>query len=149
MPGQRLQKPPAGPRLGLYIRVVADPGAGQRGLVIAHTVDHKTMEPIACPRVIATQRLEHENRLTELVRPLGRPIQREVPPRASAGDHPIEDVLAVSPNAVAIPLRDSNAGYQVPFLYRPVDQDWLGLFGAGTVVASPPSAAFLFARNWE
>ena len=52
------------------------------------------MQPVVRPRVVASQRLEDDERLRRGTRVVDGPLQAEVPARPPGRGHPVEDVLA-------------------------------------------------------
>jgi hypothetical protein len=79
------------PALGLDIWPIPDRCALERALVVDHAVDDERVVAIARPRVVAPQRLEHDERQRQLARPRDRPVEREVVIGPPSRPHPVED----------------------------------------------------------
>ena len=65
--------------------------------IVAHALEHEAMHSLAGPRVVAAQRLEHDQRAAQPLRVIHRALQREVPAGATEGRHPVEHVMPVCP----------------------------------------------------
>ena len=71
-------------RRGLDVRIVERPAARRAPPVVGHAVEDEAMQPIVGVRVVAAQRFEDDERLTQLDREIHRALQPEVPTRVAA-----------------------------------------------------------------
>ncbi len=107
---QRLEE--AAPRAGrsLHVRVVQGSRPLQAPGVVRHAVQHEPVKSVAGPGVVATQRLQDDQRPTKSSGPVDRPLQREVPVQPPVGDHPVEDEVAVVSNGCRVAVRRADLG---------------------------------------
>jgi hypothetical protein len=63
--------------------------------ILCHAVEHESMNPVACPRIVAAQRLEYNQRLVQIAAVLQCQIEAKIVLQPPRGDHPVHNVLAV------------------------------------------------------
>jgi hypothetical protein len=79
---------------GLDVRKVAN-ASGFSGLcIVGHALQHEGVEAIAGPPVVATQRLDDQQREVQTRCPPGGPLHCEAVFTSSAGGYPVQDVTA-------------------------------------------------------
>lgn len=89
-------------RARLDVGVVEDGAAQERARVLPHPVEDEAMQAVARPGIIAAQSLQDQERAIELERPEDRMIEGEVPARAAAGSHPVENEAAALPDRAVV-----------------------------------------------
>ena len=84
----------------LDVREVSHVPRGERVPVVEHAVDDEPVQPVAGPAVSDTERLEHQERTSQRVRPADRPVEGEAPRCPARRRHPIQDERAFRPERV-------------------------------------------------
>jgi hypothetical protein len=108
-PGERGKQPRALARHWLDVRQIRDLRSGERARVVGHALEHERMHPIAGPRIARAQRLEHDQRATQLDRARDRVVERKAPRRAPRGDHPVQDVVTIGRHRRVVHRGDAQA----------------------------------------
>ncbi len=88
---ERVEHAAPGARLRLDVGVIRGDASFEALGIVGHAVDDERVHPIVRPGVGCRQRLENDQWFPELTTPLCSAIEPEVPLRAPAGDHPIEN----------------------------------------------------------